>query len=533
MQVASEVVQKDWKGYDFFITVRSDSPIIGGPSAGAAMTVAIIAALEGWDLDPDVIMSGTINPDETVGPVGGLYQKAEASSKVASLFLIPEGQATILVEDQKLTKIGPFTSVSTTQREVNLIEEGRKMGLEVREVYDIRDAVFYFTGKRIEVPHVEAQPIRADFMKPYAEKELSRMEEEYKKAEAEVNSYTGQYRQDLLELLKYAEDEIKTAEKAYNAGTYYTSMSASSGAGLTVTYTVNLLHYFEGTTTEVIFADLNQRIEQIKEEIRKEPIMGMTSLQCIATAQNRIYEAEKYSNQAQESDSVFKFIEYSSYAQREMENAEFWLNLSREYKGNEIDETSLKDAASSMVNTARLSLVYASSILPENDLLTEAQNRLGKAETEFAEQAYAASLFTAAESNVYSEVALIAYASQKEMVTQRIERAKERAAQSIEMSRNSGIEPVVAVSFYEVAGSLGNSVQALIYLRYSEEVASLHKYVVSHPQNPESESPVIREETERELPGRGMEGNVLFLIAGIFCGLVIYWVVQKYGRPPG
>ena len=116
------------------------------------MTVAVIASLQGWELSPGVVMSGTINPDETVGPVGGLDQKAQAASQVASLFLVPEGQTTIMVEEQEPFQVGPFTYVTTTQKEVNLVEEGKKMGLEVKEVYDIREAVFYYTGNTIGRP---------------------------------------------------------------------------------------------------------------------------------------------------------------------------------------------------------------------------------------------------------------------------------------------------------------------------------------------------------------------------------------------
>ncbi len=36
------------------------------------MTVGIIAALEGgWKVNPKVMMTGMINPDGTIGPVGG------------------------------------------------------------------------------------------------------------------------------------------------------------------------------------------------------------------------------------------------------------------------------------------------------------------------------------------------------------------------------------------------------------------------------------------------------------------------------
>ncbi len=522
VQVAGDVVNKDWREYDFFITVRSDSPIIGGPSAGGAMTVAVIAALQGWSLTPGVVMSGTINPDETVGPVGGLYEKAQAASEVADMFLIPEGQTTILVEDQEFTKQGPFTYITTTQREVDLVEEGRGMGLDVREVYDIRDAVYYFTGERIEQPQTEAEPIKADFMKLYAQKELQEAKELHKTAEPKIDSYAGSYKGSLEDLLESAREEIESAENSFEQGDYYTSMNASFVAELNITFAVNLYHHFEGQSTEDIFEGLEEYLTQLSEDIRNERPFGMIALQCIAAAQKRIFEATEYLRKTGETDSDFEYIEYASYAQKMGESAEFWLNLSREYQeGDEIAESVLKDAASSTVNTAKLNLVYAHSILPENNLLQEAETALDTAEKEFMEEAYAASICSALESKVYCEVALITYALDQSVLPERVDRARERATSAIEASRKRGIEPVLAVSYYELAGSLTNSVKALIYLGYAEEVASIYKYM--EPQ-PESENPP---ETAPEPQSEPQGEEVLFLGIGVCIGIGLCWIVLR------
>lgn len=48
---------------------------IDGPSAGAMLAVGVAAALLGDQIRPDVCMSGTINENLEVGPVGGLEEK--------------------------------------------------------------------------------------------------------------------------------------------------------------------------------------------------------------------------------------------------------------------------------------------------------------------------------------------------------------------------------------------------------------------------------------------------------------------------
>lgn len=55
--VASDVLGIDQKAYDFYYIIDISSPIIGGPSAGGALTVATIAAIKNWTLKPDVVMT--------------------------------------------------------------------------------------------------------------------------------------------------------------------------------------------------------------------------------------------------------------------------------------------------------------------------------------------------------------------------------------------------------------------------------------------------------------------------------------------
>ena len=101
VKVASALVENDENcdidpsTYDYFFVVRTSSPIIGGPSAGGIMTVATIALLENWDLSDKTVMTGMINPDGSIGPIGGITHKIDAANSVgANHFLIPSGQGT-------------------------------------------------------------------------------------------------------------------------------------------------------------------------------------------------------------------------------------------------------------------------------------------------------------------------------------------------------------------------------------------------------------------------------------------------------
>src|SRR4030067_1279729 len=61
--VASDVLGIDEKVYDFYYIIDISSPIIGGPSAGGALTMVTIAPIKNWTLDPDIERTGTGTPD--------------------------------------------------------------------------------------------------------------------------------------------------------------------------------------------------------------------------------------------------------------------------------------------------------------------------------------------------------------------------------------------------------------------------------------------------------------------------------------
>jgi PDZ domain-containing protein len=83
---------EDRPEYTFPFDVEIDSGKVGGPSAGLAFTLAIIDRVTPGDLTgpTPVAVTGTIELDGSVGPVGGVVQKTEAAVNAgATLFMVP------------------------------------------------------------------------------------------------------------------------------------------------------------------------------------------------------------------------------------------------------------------------------------------------------------------------------------------------------------------------------------------------------------------------------------------------------------
>ncbi|MDO8625658.1 MAG: S16 family serine protease, partial [Candidatus Diapherotrites archaeon] len=145
--VAQEYTQTDLSGFDLIYSIQSDSKLVGGPSAGAALTVATIAAIQQKNIRTDAAITGTIEADGSIGPIGGVIEKAQAvaaSGKI--LFLIPKGQGKVIIYQPKFVveQRGRFQIQRTTYetKELDLIAYAKgDLNLEVREVTTIDDAV--------------------------------------------------------------------------------------------------------------------------------------------------------------------------------------------------------------------------------------------------------------------------------------------------------------------------------------------------------------------------------------------------------
>ncbi len=126
---------------DWFISVELDHSGRGmdGPSAGALLTAGMLAGMTGAKIDPAFTMTGTINPDGTIGPVSGIPQKFRAAIAGGKRVLgFPLGQIT----DTDLV----------TGKDVSVPGLAEGTGAVVREVPDIETAYELMTGRSLARP---------------------------------------------------------------------------------------------------------------------------------------------------------------------------------------------------------------------------------------------------------------------------------------------------------------------------------------------------------------------------------------------
>lgn len=133
--VTADLLGKDLSDLTFTASAQGR---VDGASASGLMTAGYLAALLGYPVAADATMTGTINPDGTIGPVAGIPQKFEAAiAKGKKRLGYPLGMR--------------YSTDVNTGKEVDLVELARAHGAEAVEVGDVFAAVRLLTGQ--EVPH--------------------------------------------------------------------------------------------------------------------------------------------------------------------------------------------------------------------------------------------------------------------------------------------------------------------------------------------------------------------------------------------
>lgn len=498
-QIAGEVTGKDMSKYDVFIQVRADTPIIGGPSAGGTMTVGIIAALEGWKVRSDVMMTGMINPDGTIGPVGGILEKAAAAASVgAKLFLIPEGQRIQVVQENQQRNIGGIVQITTKTEKVDVVKYAKdRWGLEVKEISDIYDAVYYFTGHRLQKPQVPGViNIDTSFLKGDAEKDYQNTTDYYNSVLQKLKSSNVDYATytTLKEALDQAKSILNGAKKALDSGMYYTTLSKDFQARIVIRHVDWYIGLQSAQDVGNLLTRVNGYINSTEAFVSGKEIRGITMLQAIAAAEERVEEAKDILQDAWKdfyNADYWDAVGNAAYAYERADTARFWASLGERFaKGDVIERDELKDTARNYIDESSLIATYIESMYG-NVIGNSLSDTIQKAEEYYNDGKYSAAIFTAMEARVRGEVFLDTLAIDNTTILRdKLKQMKNAAKAAIWLAQSKGVTPLLAMAYYEFAESYENGStlddlqNAMIFYQYSRESAGVFLMNIKAPAEP-------------------------------------------------
>ncbi|MBI2142696.1 hypothetical protein HYU15_04400, partial [Candidatus Woesearchaeota archaeon] len=455
-------------------TIKADTALVGGPSAGAAAAVLTAAILQGDKIDESIAMTGTINSGGLVGPVGGLKEKIAAAQKRGiRKVLIPEGER--YIKPDRLGNLTNASSRSDMNSTIDLVEVGKNAGVEVVEVSDLMAALGEFTGKSFgEAPESPAIDKSYSDTMEYLANLLCNKSASMDSSLPGRENFSG----DVKEVYDSAVNLSRKGIDALNKRQFYSSASYCFGANVRYRYLDFDLRNFSGK--EIIDAAGEIRKDAYELEKSVPDYVTITDLQSYASVRERLLDAEDNINislqrlsQNRTSEALFAL----AYAKERVFSAYSWSQFfGKEGKRFIIDREALEASCRSKISEAEERYEYARLFMDGS--LSNTRRDIDRAYDDLSDGNYELCLSKAAKAKAESDVLLSTLGVEGEGVDALVARKLLAAGRVISRQASKGVFPIVGYSYYEYANSLNDSdpYSALLYAEYAIELSNMDMY---------------------------------------------------------
>jgi len=464
-QIACDFSNGNCDQYDFFYTITSDSPIIAGPSAGAAITILTFSLINDVKLDKNVAITGTINSGELIGPVGGLKAKIEAASKIGiKKVLIPIGESTN-------NSIGTDERTNNT---FNLEELRKKHKIEIIEVISLDEALFEFTGKRFREKknNLTINKEYADTMKLLAVDLCSRSEELKK----EVPNIELKDKEE--EIMEKAINLSKRGKKSFDDRMYYSAASFCFGSNVEFNYLSLLNKNLSEKQVVTKVNALRKELTDFDKTIENEKIKTITDLESYMVFKERLTEANDFLNLVFESITNKNIsLRNLAYAGERINSAHSWASfLQNSGKDFDLNKKVIEQACRTKISEVEERFQYVQLYFPES--LESTKKELDYAYHDLENGNYELCLFKASKAKAGADTILSVFGVMTENVDRVVNKKLETVERNLIEETEKGIFPILGYSYYEYANTLKSNdpFSALLYSSYALEFSNLDIY---------------------------------------------------------
>lgn len=469
--VASDVLGIDQRAYDFYYIIDISSPIIGGPSAGGALTVATIAAVNNWTLKPEVVMTGMINPDESIGPVGGIPYKLEAAAaENYTLFLVPEGQGTVTLQKLITRAKGSVIITNDVEETVDVIKLGQELNVTVKEVSTIQEVVKIFTGHEIEKSAFNGTILTPGYiglLEPLA----TNLKREAKDMYNESESLTPQSK-----YLAQANEIMSRADSMYDTQKFYAATSLYFNSMINIRTARWIYSYTNAADKEKYMSELigivENQINRSEFDLDTFKSVGIDDIGAVGAAESRITSSRIKLDEAKELNNTDEKIYSLAFSHERARTAQWWLTLST-LDGNVVPENILKDRAGWYLSQAQSINTYMQELLSQNSvhpaIISGSVEDLTHAQKEMKGRYYSGAIFDSLQGSVKSST-IIGFMGMLD-AQKKVEQSQGDAKAAINEARMDGIEPTLAVSAFEYAETMPDPYEKINQYAYAKMVA--------------------------------------------------------------
>src|SRR3989344_3326742 len=486
--------------YDYIFTIKADSNIIGGPSAGAAIAALTTIATLDLEYDQQIAITGTINSGGIIGPIGGVKKKIEAAKESGLKKVLIAQNNGYQGEDQ-----------------VNLVDYAREnLSLDVAEVNDLDEVMLQLTG--LSLNHQNFTLIEDSSYTKIMNSLQQALCQRSEKIEAEIldNRFTldNQTRQEIIQ--KKGRADNATLEKDYYS-------AASFCFGLNIQLTTNLLEeqkLTKGRITQEL-TNLERKVKVVETRLNQEVIETITDLQTLMVVKERLNDVmeqiEKARTGHKDLDELYPLL---SYAEERLFSAISWMQFFKmEGKKFILDKERLRESCLQKITESEERNQYATLFVAQhnvNDKITLAKEALENEE-------FALCLITASQAKAQSNAVLSSLGLTEETATDFIESKRKVTERIIAENTAEGMFPILGYSYYQYAKTLQESdkISALLYLEYALEMSEISIYF------PEEKSFL------QNLSALSLDEKWLYLLAGFIAGIItaLYLAIRSKPRP--
>ncbi|PIN73992.1 hypothetical protein COV20_02665 [Candidatus Woesearchaeota archaeon CG10_big_fil_rev_8_21_14_0_10_45_16] len=460
-EIACKHFKLDCNRYDFIYTIKSDTSIIGGPSAGAAMAALTTIAVSDLDYTEEIAITGTINSGAIIGPVGGVKQKIEAAAgNNLKKVLIAKGTAKVPPKDNETEGL-------------DLIAYGKdNLSIDVEEVLTLDEVVFQLTGEELNNKpfSLEENPQYQAIMKGLQEALCQRT------GEIEADSFGVNLNNDTIKTIAKRKASM---ENSTSQGDYYSAASFCFANNIQLKREFYQHKQLSPEAMLNIINGLSKKVDLTEEKVRQEKIETISDLQALMVVQERLHDVRQQVKTFTE-DNLTKEEQYNllAYAEERFYSALAWMQFfNMDGARIVVDDDLLKISCQQKISEAEERYQYASLFLSQfqvghlNDKNDEARAALNHNET-------ALCLIIASQAKADANAILSSFGLTNETEQDLFNSKKEAAGRIIFENSQQGVFPILGYSYYQYAQALQTDElpTSLVYLEYALEMSDFSIY---------------------------------------------------------
>jgi len=476
-EVACEFSDVDCSKFDFFYTIRANSPLIGGPSGGGATAVLTLASLENVFLRDDFAMTGSILSGGIIGPVDGLREKISAAKSVGKSFVIIPFLSVLNSSENisknndsiEITKIVLSNeSINNSLAEPLSFKDLNSFNISVFPVISLFDALSLASGEKFSLKN-----------KPFvADKEYSRIMKNISLNLCNRSVF-------LRDRLDSVSDDSFLKDPIFNKSMSFLNDSSSindsfyTRASLCFSANIGFQKLFLDSLENKVLLDnkksLKHSIEEFSSAVNSFSLDSMSDLESFVIVNERLSEAREYLSLINDSNISSSLL---ASAIERYKSAVAWSSFF-DFKGSKqvhIDNDYLFSACNSELESVEDRLNYLRLIVP-NSFLSSIKNDLDLVYDYRSKNLFAQCLFKATKVKADENLLLSSLMVDKDGLNTLINAKLDRSKDLILSQKD--LFPILGFSYFDYSKFFlqkKDYYSALLFSEYSLAFSDISKY---------------------------------------------------------